>query len=138
MKNDNHIILVVEDDEVSCELFKELFEKDNIKTFLIVKEGEEAIEICKNNHAISLVLMDIKLPGINGYDALKEIKKVRYDLPVVAQTACIMNDAKDLYLNSGFDDFISKPINSGELTRLIEKYREPLFNQMSDIGFHGK
>ena len=45
MKNNSNIILIVEDDEISCELFKELFEKDNIKSFLIVKSGEEAIEI---------------------------------------------------------------------------------------------
>ena len=136
MKNNSHIILIVEDDEISCELFKELLEKDNIKSFLIAKSGEEAIEICKDNHAIGVVLMDIKLPGINGHQALKEIKKVRSDIPVIAQTACIMNGAKDIYLNSGFDDFISKPINSNELKRLIEKYREPAFTQVSDIKLH--
>lgn len=136
MKNNSRIILIVEDDEVSCELFKELLDKDNIKPFLIVKSGEESIEICKKNDAIGMVLMDIKLPGINGHQALKEIKKVRSDIPVIAQTACIMNGAKDIYLNSGFDDFISKPINSNELIKLIKKYREPALTQISDIKIH--
>ncbi len=128
MKTNSYIILVVEDDEISCELFRELFSKANINHFLIVNDGEEAIELCKSNHAISLVLMDIKLPGINGYEAMREIKKARNRLPVIAQTACFMKDAKETYINSGFDDCLYKPIDSRELIKLIEKYHEPVLN----------
>lgn len=49
--------------------------------------GEEAIEICRNNSSIDLVLMDIKMPGLNGYQALEKIRSFRKDLPVIAQTA---------------------------------------------------
>ena len=75
MKNSNNIILVVEDDDVSCSLFREIFEQENIKTYLIVKTGEQAVEVCKNNGNIGLVLLDLRLPGITGFETLKRIKK---------------------------------------------------------------
>jgi two-component system cell cycle response regulator DivK len=123
------MILIVEDDDISCVLFKELFEQENIKSYLIVKSGEQAIEICKRNSNIGLVLMDIKLPGINGCEALKIIRKIRKNLPVIVQTACIMSGAEDIYLKLGFDDFISKPINNNELMKLIYKYHEPVLTK---------
>ena len=128
MKISGHIILVVEDDKISCELFRELFAKANIENYIIITSGEEAVELCKKNRAIGLVLMDIKLPGMNGHEAMREIKKIRGTLPVVAQTACVSKDAKDIYIDSGFDDCIFKPIDSRELIKLIEKYHEPVLN----------
>ncbi|MBN2611375.1 MAG: response regulator [Bacteroidales bacterium] len=118
----NNLILVVEDDIVSCELFRELFEKENIKPFLIVNDGEKAIEICKSDKDVQLVLMDYKLPGIDGCEALREIRKIRKNLPVVVQTACVFNGDKDLYLSCGFDDYLSKPIIANELISIIKKY----------------
>ena len=122
MKSNSHIILVVEDDETSCTLFRELFEQENIKSYIIVKNGEQAVEVCKKNNDIGLVLLDIKLPGINGHETLRRIKKIRKRLPVIAQTACVMPDAKEIYRKLGFDDFIGKPIINTELLKLIEKY----------------
>jgi CheY-like chemotaxis protein len=129
MNKNGNMILVVEDDDVSCALFKELFEQENIKSYLIVKSGEQALEICKRNGEIGLVLMDIKLPGINGCETLKRIRKIRKKLPVVVQTACIMSGAEDIYLKLGFDAFISKPIDNGELMKLIHRYHEPVLSK---------
>lgn len=126
MNSSSHIILVVEDDETSCTLFRELFEKENIKSYLIVKDGETAIEVCKKNNNIGLVLLDIKLPGINGHETLRKIKKIRKKLPVIAQTACVMPDAKEIYRKLGFDDFLGKPIINTELLKLIKKYNAPV------------
>ena len=126
MKISNHIILVVEDDETSCTLFRELFKKENIKSYIIVKNGEKAVEVCKNNNDIGLVLLDIKLPGINGHETLRRIKKIRKKLPVIAQTACVMTDAKQIYRKLGFDDFIGKPIINTDLLKIIEKYNAPV------------
>ena len=123
------MILIVEDDDISCVLFKELFEQENIKSYLIVKSGEQAIEICKRNSEIGLVLMDIKLPGINGCETLKRIRKIRRNIPVIAQTAVIMSGAEDIYLKLGFDAFISKPINNADLMKLIQKYHEPVLSK---------
>jgi CheY-like chemotaxis protein len=126
MKTGNNIILVVEDDEISCSLFREIFERENIKSYLIVKNGEKAVEVCKDNNDISLVLMDIRLPGITGFETLKRIKKIRKKLPVIAQTAVVVPDAKEIYRKLGFDDFIGKPIINSELIKLIAKYNAPV------------
>jgi CheY-like chemotaxis protein len=126
MKTFNHIILVVEDDEISCSLFMEIFKQENIKSYIIVKNGEKAVEVCKKNSDIGLVLMDIRLPGITGFETLKRIKKIRKRLPVVAQTAVVVPDAKEIYRKLGFDDFIGKPIINSELLKIIEKYNAPV------------
>ncbi|MFO7658119.1 MAG: response regulator [Bacteroidales bacterium] len=118
----NNLILIVEDDSVSCELFRELFKKENIKSFLIVNNGEKAIEICKSVDDVKLVLMDYKLPGIDGCEAFKEIRMIRKNLPVVIQTAYVFNGDRDLFLDFGFDDFISKPIIAEELISIVKKY----------------
>ena len=117
-----NIILVVEDDEISCELFKELFERERIKPFIIVNNGEQAIEICKSKKDVKLVLMDYKLPGIDGCEALREIRKIRKDLPIIIQTACVYSGDKDSYINCGFDDYLSKPIIAKDLLSIIAKY----------------
>ena len=75
-------ILVVEDDEISLEFLKELFEPYKVK-IIDVLNGIEAIELCKSNPDIDLVLMDVQLPVLNGRDAMKEIKKLRPALPVI-------------------------------------------------------
>ena len=116
-------ILVVEDDEISLEFLKELFEPYKIK-IIEVLNGKDAIEACKANPEINLVLMDVQLPVLNGRDAMKEIKKTCPDLPVVAQTAFAMSGDREKYLNEGFDNYISKPINLQELLSIIEQYFE--------------
>ncbi len=116
------IILVVEDDLVSCELFRELFERENIDAFIIVNDGERAIEVCKIEKNIQLVLMDYKLPGIDGCETLKEIRKIIKDIPVVMQTAYAYDLEKEIGKDCPFNDFITKPIISGELFRIINKY----------------
>jgi CheY-like chemotaxis protein len=116
------IILVVEDDIVSCELFKELFENEGIKSFIIVYSGEDAIEVCKTVENIHLVLMDYKLPGMDGCETLKEIRKINKDIYIVMQTAYAYDLKKELIKDCEIDDYITKPIISDELFRIINKY----------------
>jgi CheY-like chemotaxis protein len=116
------IILVVDDDSVSCELFKELFEREKIDSFIIVNDGEHAIEVCKTEKNVQLILMDYKLPGMDGCEALKEIRKFMKDIPVVMQTAYAYDFEKELRKDCPFNDFITKPIISSELFRIIYKY----------------
>jgi CheY-like chemotaxis protein len=115
------VILVVEDDEISLEFLKELFEPFNTKV-LFAFNGKDAVELCRSEPSINLVLMDVQLPVMNGKDAMKEIKLLNPDLPVIAQTAFAMSGDKEKYLRDGFDDYISKPINVQEILSLIEKY----------------
>jgi two-component system, cell cycle response regulator DivK len=115
------VIQLVEDDEVSLEFLKELFEPYKLR-LICSYNGQSAIEDCKSNADIELILMDVQLPILNGKDAMKEIKKFRPDLPIIAQTAFAMSGDKERYLQEGFDDYISKPINLQELISLISKY----------------
>jgi two-component system, sensor histidine kinase len=110
-------ILIVEDSQVSYELLVKFL--DNTKVFIIhAPDGEKAVEMCKNNKNINLVLMDIQLPILDGLEATAQIKEFRPDLPIIAQTANAMEDDKPNILDAGCDDYIAKPIDR---TDLLEK-----------------
>lgn len=122
MKNhENKLILVVEDDMASCELFKNFLATKGIKT-IIAENGNDAIEIVRNNDNIDLILMDIKLPELDGCSAMIEIKKIRKEVPVIAETAYAFKGDRRKFLNLGFDDYISKPIKPALLYEMILKY----------------
>ncbi len=117
-------ILVAEDEEVNyiyIETLLEYFEKDI--TVLHAQNGEQAIKLCKERDDIDFVLMDLKMPGIDGYEATKEIKKFRPDLPIIAQTAYSTSEEKAKALTAGCDDFISKPISKEIFSKIINKYK---------------
>jgi CheY-like chemotaxis protein len=114
-------ILLVEDDEISMEFLKELFEPYKVNTIEVVN-GESAVEACNAHPEINLVLMDVQLPVMNGKEAMKSIKKMRPDLPVIAQTAFAMSGDREKYLKEGFDSYISKPINVQEILDIVRKY----------------
>ncbi len=123
--NNNHIlegktILIVEDDDTSFYFLKEILNETNVK-LLWVKEGAEAIKVCRENSGIDLVLMDIELPMMNGYEAAQNIKKVRKDLPVIAETAFALAGEKEKAMNAGCDDYLSKPIDKDILIKKIKR-----------------
>ncbi len=122
MKNSKEkTILVVEDDMASCELFRNFLKSKGINT-IIAENGYEAIEIVKSNPDIDLVLMDIKLPELDGSSAMIEIKKIRKNLPIIAETAYALKGDKRKFLSLGFDDYIPKPIKPDKLHAIISKY----------------
>ncbi len=111
-------ILVVEDDQFSTEYFKELFK--GIETNLIFAEsGREALEIVESMDKIDLILMDIRLPDINGFDVTRKIKKIRPNIPVIAQTAFAMEGDREKSIECGCDGYITKPIFVKELFSII-------------------
>jgi PAS domain S-box-containing protein len=120
-KWENKTILVVEDDNNSFSLIKETLKKTKAK-IIRAKNGEIAIDICKSNIDIDIVLMDIQLPKMNGYDATREIKKFRKSLPVIAQTAFAMAGDKEKSILAGCDDYISKPISISKLLPKINQF----------------
>ena len=115
------VILAVEDDDVSLEFLKELFEPYKV-TLLSTNNGQAAIDLCKSQSKIDLVLMDVQLPVLNGKEAMKQIKMIRPDLPVIAQTAFAMAGDREIYINEGFDDYIAKPINVQELISSVDSF----------------
>ena len=114
-------ILVVEDDEISIEFFDEILKPTKAK-LLFAKEGQTAIQMCKDNPDIDIILMDILLPAMDGQEAADEIRKIKRDVIIIAQTAYAMSEDREKYISAGFDDYISKPINPAGLLDLIEKY----------------
>jgi len=114
-------ILIAEDEEVSQILI------DNyIKTFgkeiLTAKTGLEAVEICRANPDIDLILMDIRMPHLDGYLATKQIREFNSEVIIIAQTAYSLMGDREKSIDAGCNDYVSKPINKEELQALIRKY----------------
>jgi PAS domain S-box-containing protein len=109
-------VLIVEDKEPNAIYLKTLLSKSKIELSFAV-DGAQAVEIFKNSQKIDLVLMDIQLPVMDGFEATAKIKEINPFIPVIAQTAFASVEDRDRAINSGFDDFVSKPINPKELLR---------------------
>ncbi|MEL1240972.1 ATP-binding protein [Flavobacterium flavipallidum] len=121
VKSDNKVILIAEDDNINFLLFQKMM-KD--KGFEIIRavNGLEAVDICVNNSNIDLVLMDIKMPVMNGFEAIERIRPLRPHLHIIAQTAYSSSEDKAKIEKAGFDDYITKPLNRERLFELINKY----------------
>ena len=114
-------ILIVEDDVVS-ENMLEIMIEDYCKAPLVAKNGFEAVQLCKENPDIDFVLMDIKMPELNGYEATKLIREFNKDVIIFAQTAFALSGDREKTIAAGCNDYISKPYSQSELTGLINKY----------------
>lgn len=116
-------ILIAEDEDVNYLFIAVLLEE--IQTNIIhAKNGEEAVEIFKNNpSAIDCILMDIRMPVMNGYEATKIIKEIKSDIPIIAQTAFALTEDRKKALEAGCDDYVSKPINKDRLYDILVKYK---------------
>jgi len=114
-------ILVVEDDEGSARLLAVTI-KSISKEILIVKNGLEAVEACRNNRDIDLILMDIQMPGIDGYEATRQIRKFIDTVIIIAQTAFALSGDQEKSTEAGCNDYIAKPIIKKELLELLLKY----------------
>lgn len=110
-------ILIVEDDLSSRLYLNKILEKAGV-IILNAGDGEEAVTISLNNPGIDIILMDIQLPVMDGYAALSKIRETNKKVIVIAQTAYGLLGDKEKMINSGFDDYVIKPILSGNL---IEK-----------------
>ena len=86
------------------------------------RSGYEAIEIIKNTPDIDVVLLDMQMPGMNGIEATKEIRKIRGSLPIIAQTAFIFEDDKDVILEAGCDACLIKPIRKDHLITVMSSF----------------
>ncbi len=113
-------ILIAEDDSISTILFQKNLKGENI-TILCAENGWEALELVGHHPEINLVLMDIQMPVMNGYDASKLIKQKRPDLPIIAQSAFTSKEDKEKAIEAGCEGFLTKPINHTELLDLIKK-----------------
>ncbi|HRW61901.1 MAG TPA: tetratricopeptide repeat protein [Bacteroidales bacterium] len=114
-------LLIVEDTPSNYYLIENYLKPTHIALYW-AKTGKEAIDLFKQQKNINLVLMDIQLPGINGYEATRLIKAHNQKIPVIAQTAYALAGEKEISLNEGCDDYIPKPIKKELLIDLLSKY----------------
>ena len=114
-------ILIAEDDEASTMLLEielEVYSKE----ILNAHSGIEAVEICRDNFDIDMILMDIRMPEMGGYEATRKIRQFNKNVIIIAQTAYALPGDREKALKAGCNDYISKPINKVELLSLMQKY----------------
>jgi|WetSurMetagenome_2_1015567.scaffolds.fasta_scaffold00143_30 signal transduction histidine kinase/ligand-binding sensor domain-containing protein/ActR/RegA family two-component response regulator len=119
--NKRMTILIVEDDENSFLYLKGILNKVNADIWR-VSNGNDAVRTVRENPGITLVLMDIKMPELNGFDATRQIREFNTTVPIIAQSAYAFSEEKEKAFEVGFNDYLTKPINSSELIRLVQKY----------------
>lgn len=115
------LILVAEDDETNFYYLNALLRMETNATVLHASNGREAIDLFRKNPDIGLILMDIKMPGIDGLEATRQIKEINKDVPIIAITAYAMSGDKERVLAAGCDDYLSKPINKKNLLKKMSE-----------------
>jgi len=119
--NERKLILVAEDDDISFALLEILLSREG-KKLIRANTGKEAVEIFRENKNISLILMDLKMPIMDGFDATREIRKINKNVPIIAQTAYALSGDDKKALNAGCDDYITKPIKKEYLLQKVNWY----------------
>lgn len=114
----SHHIMIVEDDEASFVMLKIILSRQDYK-ITWAKSGDEALSLYKNNPDISLVLMDLKLPGIDGYEATRLLRSQNPDLPILAQSAFALSGEAQKAREAGCNDFIPKPVRKETLLQRV-------------------
>ncbi len=115
------LVLIAEDDEISYSYYKTILKGASFK-YIIARNGLEAVEICRENPEISIVLMDIKMPVMDGLQATKKIKELRKDLPIIIVTAYVMTGDKEKAIAAGCDEYVTKPLQSDSLISMMKSY----------------
>jgi two-component system cell cycle response regulator DivK len=114
------VLLIVEDEDHNYTYIHEILKRTSVG-MIRAETGMEAVNLFRE-HKIDMVLMDIKLPDVDGYITTREMKKLNPDIPVIAQTAYAMVQEREKCLQAGCDDYISKPFDPDKLIRLVERY----------------
>ena len=114
-------VLIVEDDKASQELISKILRPLNLE-FVYANDGAEAIRYVIRNDDVSLIMMDLKLPDINGYEATTIIKKINPEIPIIAQTAFAMEGDREKATAAGCDDYITKPLESSKLLERVQTH----------------
>jgi hypothetical protein len=114
-------ILIAEDDETSSTYLATLVAGFN-RNIIQVKSGKEAVDSCRSGSVIDLILMDIKMADMDGYEATRLIRQFDSEVIIIAQTAYALAGDREKAIKSGCNDYIEKPINRLQLTGLVNKY----------------
>ena len=115
------LILIAEDEMSSSILLERILLKEGIDS-LVVTDGQQAVDVCHQNPLISLVLMDMKMPVMNGFEATKQIKFLRPTMPIIAITAFALSGDENRALEAGCDDYLAKPFERHLLLDKLKKF----------------
>jgi two-component system, cell cycle response regulator DivK len=131
-------IMIVEDVRTNHMLIDRILRRTSAN-LLWAMDGEKAVQMAKENDNIDLILMDIRLPKMNGYDATREIRKFRQDVPIIAQTAYVLPEEKGKVLSVGCNDLLTKPIRKNQLLATVSRYidkekYEEFINAIDDVN----
>lgn len=113
-------ILVIEDDEASAFYLEEILSEINFSV-IIATNSAEAIDIV-NKHDFCLILMDIRLPDIDGYELTTQFRNKGITIPIIAQTAFVLPHDREKAINCGCNDYIAKPIRKEVLFEILSNY----------------
>jgi hypothetical protein len=114
--------VLIADDDVLTQSFISIVLKDYCTQILKAQTGVETIDLCRNNPDIDLVLMDIKMPEMDGYTATEKIREFNKEVIIIAQTAFALSGDREKAIGAGCNDYITKPIKKEVLIKLIAKY----------------
>jgi signal transduction histidine kinase len=117
----NKVILIVDDEEVNAVFIEAVLQGTHAQV-LYAKNGQEAVELCKSIHKIDLILMDLKMPVLNGIKATEQIREFNPNIPIIAQTALASTEDKHESLEAGCNDVLTKPIEVQELIYKVNKF----------------
>lgn len=115
------LVLIAEDDDLNFKYMMAVLSAEGFD-YLYAENGKLAVDYCRKNPAISLVLMDVKMPVMNGEEAAVEIHQFRPDLPIVATTAYVRNGDRQRFLAAGFVEFLAKPVSRENILALINRF----------------
>ncbi|HKK57852.1 MAG TPA: response regulator [Salinivirga sp.] len=116
------IILIVEDEHINFRYLQEILKKTQAQ-ILRAENGLEAIETAKEKN-VDLILMDIKLPVMDGYEATRKIREFNKEIPIIAQTAYVMSGEEEKTRAAGCDDYLTKPLRIKTVLETLSKYLE--------------
>jgi len=114
-------VLIVEDDEVS-EMLISIAIRQSGREIITVRNGIDAVEACRNNADIDLVLMDMRMPGMDGYNASREIRQFNNQVVIIAQTAFGLSGDREKALDAGCNEYITKPFKKVALLALLNSF----------------
>ena len=115
----NTIILVAEDDDLSFSLLQIILSKEKFR-LIRTKNGEDTVRALQDNPSISLILMDIQMPVMDGLEATRQIRQFNKTIPIIAQSAHFFQREMELAIKNGCNHYITKPINRNELLALVQ------------------